>query len=474
VSETTDRLYTIRKDELPTGWGVAAISDLVGKVGVFVDGDWVESKDQDPNGDVRLIQLADIGDGEYKNKSARFLSYKKALELGCTFLDKGDVLIARMPDPLGRACIFPGDQKKAVTAVDVAIVRPANDEFNNRWLMHFVNAPAFRAAVSSMQSGSTRKRISRRNLARIVLPVPPRKKQDQIVDEVEKQFSRLDEAVTSLKRAKVSLKHYKAAVLKAAVEGKLTEQWRKENPDVEPAEKLLGRIVTECGNPTKNSRSTNIGINNLLKLPKTWTWTQLQNVFDVITDGDHQPPPQTEKGVPFLVIGNVRTGKLDFSNTRFVSREYFEGIDANRVPGMGDILFTVVGSYGIPVLIDTDQNFCVQRHIAILKPSKLVNSKYLYYALKSNIVFRQATKVATGTAQKTVPLSGLRTIVIPIPPLIEQGKIVEQLEWWLPTTEKSEEMIQLNFNRTDRLRQSILKKAFSGRLVPQTKGQPPS
>ncbi|OGP95921.1 MAG: hypothetical protein A2157_11940 [Deltaproteobacteria bacterium RBG_16_47_11] len=303
MSETTDRLYTIRKDELPTGWGVAAISDLVGKAGVFVDGDWVESKDQDPNGDVRLIQLADIGDGEYKNKSARFLSYKKALDLGCTFLDKGDVLIARMPDPLVRACIFPGDQKKAVTAVDVAIVRPANDEFNNRWLMHFVNAPAFRAAVSSMQSGSTRKRISRRNLARIVLPVPPRKKQDQIVDEVEKQFSRLDEAATGLKRAKTNLKRYKAAVLKAAVESKLTEQWRKEHPDVEPASKLLERILTERRKKWEATELAKIkakgrepkreewkasykepegpDTGNLPAIPSSWTWTTLPQLGEL-------------------------------------------------------------------------------------------------------------------------------------------------------------------------------------------------
>jgi type I restriction enzyme S subunit len=91
---------------------------------VFVDGDWVESKDQDPNGDVCLIQLADVGDGEYFNKSARFLTTSKARALKCTFLKEGDVLIARMPDPLGRACIFPADPKPTVTVVDICIVRP--------------------------------------------------------------------------------------------------------------------------------------------------------------------------------------------------------------------------------------------------------------------------------------------------------------------------------------------------------------
>ena len=86
--------------ELPRGWTSATIPELIGSRGVFVDGDWVESKDQDPNGDVRLIQLADVGDGSYLNKSQRFLTSLRSEELGCTFLQRGDILVARMPDPV--------------------------------------------------------------------------------------------------------------------------------------------------------------------------------------------------------------------------------------------------------------------------------------------------------------------------------------------------------------------------------------
>ena len=93
------------KYPLPKGWTWATIPDLVGETGVFVDGDWVESIDQDPSGNVRLIQLADVGDGVYRDKSERFMTKAKAEELRCTFLNEGDVLIARMPDPLGRELI---------------------------------------------------------------------------------------------------------------------------------------------------------------------------------------------------------------------------------------------------------------------------------------------------------------------------------------------------------------------------------
>ena len=469
MSRVAEQIHTALEEDLPSGWSLATIECLVGEEGVFVDGDWVESKDQDPTGDVRLIQLADIGDGEYRNRSDRFLTHEKALELGCTFLKKGDVLIARMPDPLGRACIFPDDRKKSVTVVDVAIVRSGSGEFNHRWLMYFINAPAFRASVASLQSGSTRKRISRGNLARISLPVPLRSQQDGIVAEIEKQFSRLDEAVATLKRVKANLKRYKASVLKAAVESKLTEAWRKQHPNVEPASILLERILTERRakwNRAGNYREPAVpDTTGLPLLPNNWKWASLDQLLLNITDGDHQPPPQTDSGVPFLVIGNVRSGKLEFEDTRFVSRQYADAVNIFRKPTRGDILYTLVGSFGIALRVDADREFCIQRHIGVLRSHKLSPTSYLVHVLNSLFVFSQATNVATGTAQKTVPLAGLRRFSIPLAPLAEQQQIVAEVERRLSVIEELEAAVQANLTRAERMRQSILQQAFSGRLL---------
>ncbi len=420
-------------------------------------------------------ELADIGNGEYRDRSERFLTYDKAVKLGCTFLEKGDVLVARMPDPLGRACTFPGDSKKSVTVVDVAIIRPHNGEFDAKWLMFFINAPAFRRAVASMESGSTRKRISRNNLGKIALPVPPLPQQKLIVSEIEKQFSRLDEAVAGLKRVKANIKRYKAAVLKAAVEGKLTEEWRKRNQNIEHADKLLKRILAERRekweekNPGKKYKEpTPPDTSNLPELPEGWVWATLLQIFQTVTDGDHLPPPQTKSGVPFLVIGNVRTGKLDFADTRHVSQEYYAQIREERIPRKGDILYTLVGSYGIALFVDTAREFCIQRHIAILKPTRSLDIHYLKHGLNTAFVYRQAVDIATGTAQKTVPLAGLREIAVPFPPLQEQQKIVEEVESYLSVTEEIEQVVNTNLKRAERLRQSILKKAFSGHLTPKS------
>src|SRR5471032_2313228 len=129
--------------DLPHGWSEACVVDLAGRNGIVTDGDWVESKDQDPSGSVRLIQLADIGDGAFLSKSNRFMTEEAANRLGCTRLEPNDLLIARMPDPLGRACIFPGLPQAAVTVVDVLVWRPDAQTAGAapRWLMHSINSP---------------------------------------------------------------------------------------------------------------------------------------------------------------------------------------------------------------------------------------------------------------------------------------------------------------------------------------------
>jgi type I restriction enzyme S subunit len=155
------------------------LSELTGPKGLFCDGDWVESKDQDQNGEVRLVQLADVGVGEWLDKSSRFLTRDKAAELGCTFLQPGDLLIARMPDPIGRACIFPGSTQPCVTVVDVCILRVA-ESVDRIWLMHALNSPDFRRSISRFVNGTTRSRISRSKLGSIELHIPPLEEQKRI------------------------------------------------------------------------------------------------------------------------------------------------------------------------------------------------------------------------------------------------------------------------------------------------------
>ena len=133
-----------------------------------------------------------------------------------------------------------------------------------------------------------------------------------------------------------------------------------------------------------------------------------------------------QDGIPFLVISNVSDGRVDFSDTRYVPKEYFDSLAEIRIPQCGDLLFTVTGSYGIVIPVQTERKFCFQRHIALIKFSCL-SPDFMKLWLSSPLVHEQCRRAATGTAQKTVGLASLKGLLIPIPPLNEQKRIVQKL-----------------------------------------------
>jgi len=194
---------------------------------------------------------------------------------------------------------------------------------------------------------------------------------------------------------------------------------------------------------------------------------QLSELTTDITDGDHSPPPKVPEGIPFITISNINknTRKIDFSNTFKVPENYFKSLKPNRSPKAGDVLYTVTGSYGIPVKVPDDVEFCFQRHIGLLRPKSGISSSWLYYALLSPIVFRQATEGATGTAQKTVSLKVLRGIKIPKMSQQEQELAVEILDKIWSETQQLESIYQKKLDALAELKQSILQKAFTGELT---------
>ena len=261
--------------ELPKGWVEAELGDLVSSNGLVTDGDWVESKDQDPMGSVRLTQLADIGDGFFRLKSNRFLTVEKAAELNCSYLEKGDVLIARMPDPLGRACIYPGLEQKAVTVVDVMIWRGGSSELSNEWIVTAINSPRSRATIRAQASGTTRQRIAGGNLKKLRLPLPPLAEQKRIVAKLDALGARSARARKELERIDALVARYKQAVLSKAFSGELT-----------------------------NAKKTD------------WQMYALGDLLDDIRYGTAKKCEVAPHLVPVLRIPNVAGGRLDLSELK--------------------------------------------------------------------------------------------------------------------------------------------------------------
>ncbi|WP_323884964.1 restriction endonuclease subunit S [Aeromonas caviae] len=190
----------------------------------------------------------------------------------------------------------------------------------------------------------------------------------------------------------------------------------------------------------------------------------LSDLATDITDGDHMPPPKSETGVPFITIGNIQkdTQKIDFSNTFKVPHEYFSGLKTNKKPQYGDVLYTVTGSFGIPVLVESNAEFCFQRHIGLVRPKAGISSNWLYYLLMSPQVFKQAKDGATGTAQKTVSLKLLRSFKVPRVMAQQQLEAVMKLDALRVETQRLESLYQRKIAALDELKQSLLQQAFSG------------
>jgi len=464
----------------PKGWTEATLEKIVGPDGVFCDGDWVESKDQDPSGDVRLVQLADIGDGTFQDRSSRFLTSLKAAELRCTFLKVGDVLVARMPQPLGRACTFPGDAKRCITVVDVCVLRPPLERCFSLWLMYAINSPRFRVAVSALQRGTTRKRIARRDLAALTLPVPPLPEQRRIVAEVEKHLTRLDAGVASLRRVQANLKRYRASVLKAACEGRLvpTEAAlaRAEGRGYEPADRLLERILHE-----RRARWEGRGAykppagpqtEGLPTLPEGWTWSTVETVGEVLLGRRRAPEyesrPVTRK---YLRVANVYEDRFDLSDVNSMNFDVDEAQKYTLQPD--DILLSEGQS---PELVGRSaifrgevEDLCFQATLHRFRRYKSAPTaafcQIVFRAFLHNGTFQKVSSQTVNIAHLT--LERLKPLHFPLPPASEQSRIVAEVERRLSIVDGVAASVEASLARAERLRQAILKSAIEGRLVPQ-------
>ncbi len=168
--------------------------------GGFHDGDWVESKDQDPDGEIRLLQLADVGDGFFRDRSDRRINEVTFGRLNCSPVRAGDVLIARMPDPLGRACIVPQGIGRAVTVVDVAVLRCDDTKADRRYVTYAINAAPSRSFMESLQDGATRQRIPRKRLGRVQIPLPELPEQRAIAGFLDRETARIDTLIEEQKQ----------------------------------------------------------------------------------------------------------------------------------------------------------------------------------------------------------------------------------------------------------------------------------
>lgn len=340
--------------------------------------------------------------------------------------------------------------------------------------------------------GSTIKYIRLGDLRDYPVPIAPLEQQVEIVSEIEKQFSRLDKAVANLKRVKANLKRYKAAVLKAAVEGKLTEEWRKQNPDVEPASKLLERILTERrkkweeaelarmkekAKEPKNDKwkekfglSSHVDIEGMPNLPDKWCYANLASLVEEPKYGTSKKCRYESRGLGVLRIPNIGDGVIDDDDLKYAEFDAAE-IAAYRLQENDLLIIRSNGSLDLvgkaALVREPDCSHLYAGYLIRLRPiSATVSGAFLQFAVRSLVVRQQIESKAKSTSGvNNINAKELKTLTIPLCSKGEQTQLVWEIEGRLSVADHLLNDVEMRIKNVECLRQSILARSFSGHFA---------
>ncbi|PLX84779.1 MAG: hypothetical protein C0618_11110 [Desulfuromonas sp.] len=414
------------------------------------------------------------GDGSIDVSQERLASEVKK---GFTAFKQGDVLFAKITPCMenGKMAVVPKvTNGYGFGSTEFHVLRP-KEGVEARYVYYYVSSQNFRGVAERYMTGAVgQKRVSTTYLKEQKIPLAPPEQQKRIVAEIEKQFSRLDEAVAYLKRVKANLKRYKAAVLKAAVEGKLTEEWRKQHPDVEPADNLLERILAERRESWqgrgKYKEPVAPDATDLPELPEGWVWTCIDTVTDMMSGHAFKKAEYSEDGVRLLQIANVSFGYTKWEEIEHLPEEYMSQW-AHLLLKEGDVLMALnrpllsrelkiaqLGSKDVPAIL-------YQRVGKFLFYVNDVADYFLMF-MQSPYYINTLESQLQGVNIPFINKGKLLSTPFPLPISLDEMKVVvDEVSSKLSVLKIADDEIEKNLKRVGRLRQSILKKAFSGELT---------
>ena len=376
------------------------------------------------------------------------------------------------------------------------VLRARTELMSNQLLCYYLNTYDYHNYVT----GTTRLKLNQSMMRRISVPLPPLPEQQRIVAKIEELFTKLDAGVNELHKAQSQLKRYRQSVLKSAFEGKLTEAWRAEYQDeIEPASVLLERVLTERRKKWETEQLEQMRAKEktpkddkwkakykepvapdmieLPKLPKGWTWATVEQLSTKIQYGSSKKTDADSNGVPVLRMGNIVDGKIVLNNLKYLPKEHneFPELLLNK----GDLLFNrtnsreLVGKTAVYTGIPNPCSFA--SYLIRVRFHPRIDSMIVAYYINS--VYGKdwiLSVVSQQAGQANVNGTKLKLLAVPMPPEKEQQILVEEVERHLSVADEVEKTITAELKRAEQLRQSILKKAFSGKLVPQDPNDEPA
>ncbi|MCL2663540.1 MAG: restriction endonuclease subunit S [Oscillospiraceae bacterium] len=398
-------------------WEMVRLSSIAT---LMTDGNWIESKDQSPDG-IRLLQVGNIGKGYYIEKAdrAKYISEETFVKLKCTEVFDGDVLVSRLPDPIGRACIVPKLDTKLITAVDCTIIRTLDEKCCSRYLLHFLCSPQYFWQIEKFIVGSTRSRISRTNLQSISLPLPPLLVQQKIAD--------------ILDRARTLIEKRKEQIAKLDLLAK-------------------SQFIEMFGDPVTN--------------PMGWDVISLRESSMRISDGPFGSNLKTEHykdiGVRVIRLGNIGVSKFMDNDKAFISVEHYETLKKHTcLPN--DI---IIGTLGEPnlracILPDYIEKAINKSDCVHYKPNKnIANTHFVCEYLNQPAVLSIAGGSIHGQTRSRISMNQVAALPIFLPPLDQQHQFAD----FVRANEKSKFELQQGLEKLELLYKSLMQKCFGGEV----------
>jgi type I restriction enzyme, S subunit len=453
-----------------TKWPHARVGDIL----KIRNGFAVRSADYSTRG-VPLIRQSDIKDGIIDISEAKRVPPRVAEECGEYLVRKGDLLIG-MSGSLGKIGRY--DEENPALQNQRTGLLQIKSGFSAKFaklVLQFVEPQ-----IIAEGKGVAVQNVSAKEIEDCTFPLPPEAERERIVAEIEKQFTRLDAGVASLKRVQTALKRYRASVLKAACEGRLVpteaELARDENRSYETGEQLLQRILAErrqkWNGKGKHKEPLSAKFVDLPEAPEGWTWATVDQLAapepNSITDGPFGSNLKTEhytnSGPRVIRLQNIGDGVF-VDEEAHISEKHFDKLRKHRVFA-GDLVIAALGekpprSCLIP---ETVGPAIVKADCIRFKPRNDIACKYANFALNSDPVRKRTKNIVHGVGRPRLNLSEIKSVLLPLPPEPEQQRIVAEIERRISVLEGIECTIDIGFARASRLRQTLLQRAFKGAL----------
>ncbi len=457
------------RSEVPEGWEYANL----GTVAELISGSGFPLEYQEKTGQkypfYKVGNLGEVKSGQYLTESKHTISEDTASELRAKIIPKDSIVFAK----IGMAIALNRRRLIGVpSCIDNNMMAAVpNTSILSQYLLRFLETIDF----MQYSQATTVPSLRRTDLAEIKVPLPPLAEQHRIVAAIEALFARLDAANARLERVPGILKQFRQAVLAAACDGRLTEDWRKEHPGAEDASRLLYQIrnTHELGGKGHGGKAApptdGIHLLDQSNFPEPWTVSSLNWLCmpgRPITYGILKPGPDQVNGIPYIRVADFPNDKILVEGVRRTTKEIADNYKRSALIG-GDVLLSIRGTVGRVCRVPSElEGANVTQDTARISVHELLYADYVEIYLRCPSVKKILDRCTKGVAIRGVNIGDVRALQVAIPPLPEQHEIVRRVDALFALADRIEAEVAAARAKTGTMRQSILAQAFSGRLVP--------